>query len=152
MPDHKLSPWRWLLVLPLAISIVVALVGGVYVFNGLAASGWETAEGTIVESGFPLKYEFTVDDERHEGSVLRHTFLNPSEKELKEQYPVGETVTVYYAPSEGTYLTVLEPGFHIDSILVTVLALVFAFLWWKGLRPGSDRQQEKNESEPPADE
>lgn len=151
MTQPKSSPWRWLLVLPLAISIVVALIGCVYFFNGVSATGWEKAEATIVESGFPLKYEFTVDGKRHEGSVVSHSFLNPSAEELKKRYPVGQQVTVYYAPSEGTYLSVLEPGFHIDSILVTVLALVFAFLWWKGMRPSTQRQEQETRESEPAD-
>ena len=152
MTQPKSNPWRWLLVLPLAISVVVALIGCVYVFNGVSATGWKKTEATIVESGFPLKYEFTVDGKRHTGSVVSHSFINLSDEELQRRYPVGQQVTVHYAPSEDTYLSVLEPGFHIDSILVTLLALVFAFLWWKGMRPSRQPpEQETRESEPPAE-
>jgi len=152
MTQRRVSFWKWLLVIPLAVSIVVALVGGVYVFNGLSATGWQKTEATIVETGFPLKYEFTVDGKRHEGSALRHSFMNPSDEDLKKHYPLGKQVTVYYAPSEGKYLSVLEPGFHFDTVLVTLLALVFAFLWWRGMRPATEPPAETSESEPPANE
>lgn len=146
----KTSPWRWLLLLPLAASLVVALIGLVYTFNGLAAAGWEQAEATIVESGFPLKYEFTADGKRHEGSVVRHSFMNPSDEDLMEQYPVDKQVTVYYAPSDGQYLSVLEPGFHVDTLLVTLLAMVMFFLCWRWFRRPPGRREEPQNSEPPA--
>lgn len=152
MNQQKISVWRWLLVIPLAASILVALFGCVYIYNGLAAARWDKTEGTIVESGFPLKYEFTADGKSHTGSVVSHSFVTPSEEQLKQLYPVGKKVAVYYAPSEGTYLSVLEPGFHFDSILLTVLALVFAFLWWKGMRPERKKQQANEASNPPAAE
>lgn len=145
MPEKPPSSWRWLLLIPLAAALLVAVIGGVYISNGLAATRWSTTEGTIVESGFPLKYEFTVDGKRHEGSELSHSFVNPPANEMSARYPVGQNVTVHYATSEGTYLSVLEPGFHFDTILVTVLSMVFAFLFWKGLRPPADRREPNDE-------
>lgn len=150
MTERQPTRWRWLLLIPLAASIVVAMIGGVYVFNGLAATAWEKTDATILESGFPLKYEFTVSGNRHKGSVVRHSFMNPSDEDLLEQYPVGKRVTVYYAPSEGTYLSVLEPGFHVDTVLVTLLAMVMFFLCWRWFRPAPGRRENQQASEPPA--
>jgi hypothetical protein len=151
MTERQPTRRRWLLLIPLAGSIVVAMIGGVYIFNGLSATAWEKTEATILESGFPLKYEFTVDGKRHHGSVVRHSFMNPSDDDLLEQYPVGKQVTVYYAPSEGTYLSVLEPGFHVDTVLVTLLAMVMFFLCWRWFRPAAVPREEQQNSEPPAD-
>ena len=126
---------RYGLLLPLVTSVFVFGVGATYIFNGLAASTWDTVEGEIVEAGFPTNYMFVAEGERIVSSSVRHSFKSPSATALAARYPVGSRVNVYFCNSDGTVLSVLEPGLHWDSLCVTILALVVAVFSWRGFRP-----------------
>ncbi len=142
MPQSSLCFLRWLLCVPLSVAIFVVGNAFVYSFNGLAASTWNTTEGIVTRSGFPLEYEFTVTGtdgrlRRETGTQVRHSFVSGSSAELRQRYPPGCNVTVWHVQRSETtsHMSVLEPGLHVDSIVVGLIAALIALLSWKGLRP-----------------
>ena len=132
---------RYALLLPLVIFSILSGIGVVYIFNGLAARTWDVTQARIVETGFPVTYEFMDQNERVLSTTIRHSFISSSAETLAERYPVGSAVEVRYSKSDGTILSVLEPGFHFDSACFTLLFLALAWLCWRGFRPILHRKE-----------
>ena len=126
---------RYGLLLPLVVFSILSGIGVVYIFNGFAANTWDTTQGRIVQTGFPVTYEFSDQNNRIRRETIRHSFISSSAEALAARYPVGTSVEVRYCVSDGTVLSVLEPGIHLDSACLTLLFLVLAWLYWKGFQP-----------------
>lgn len=130
-----------------AFALLVFLIGTVQLYlciaqssTAILASRWPTASGKIVSSEvredrggrgvayFPrVRYEFTVDGKSFLGSHIHATDVaeEPSRaREMVDQYPVGQTIRVFYNPDSPTE-AVLEPGLSWHSYMWFGFSLFF---------------------------
>ncbi|MDE0904203.1 MAG: DUF3592 domain-containing protein [Planctomycetota bacterium] len=89
-----------------------------------------------------LKYSYVVEGASFEGSRLGSGLFSRSSQreghdEVVKRYPAGETVLVYYDPSDWEY-SVLEPGLAGSAFLLpliggilTLIGLVMLFLFFR---------------------
>ncbi len=142
----------YILVLILILSFMG--MGGLFVFlgwqdvaRGLASTGWPQATGVVQSSTVEredsdgdavqgnaarvkIVYAYTVRGQNYRASRFSFGDGVPDSDAIAEglvsQYPVGQTVTVYYSPSDPA-VAVLRPGASWSSWLPLLLGGAFFF-------------------------
>lgn len=136
------------------IAGLFALTWGIRGLHAAVTSkDWPTTEGTVVRSEleklrkkggagsnqrknrFAFKpqvhYEFEVDGQSYSGSRLTFSDYTTSNEDQMQAiiapYPVGTTVTVYYAPDKPSECT-LETGFGWTPVAITGAGCLLSFI------------------------
>jgi len=100
--------------------------------GGIASQSWPSVAGTITKSEEEvdddmtydaIAYVFIVNDRQYTGERVSFGFSSHA----LERYPVGRTVQVYYSPENPT-VSVLEPGFGINTKTATVAILLLVLV------------------------
>ena len=142
-----------------AIGILVAILGVMNLMDAKRSERWATVEGEITysevyverdENGKEIYYadvEYIYDYRGDEFTGTKVTFDDSGEgmerdiKNLIDQFPVGETVTVYY-DRENPRHAILIPGIQPSSYFALIFGLAFFVFglpfatlgWWSVLR------------------
>ncbi|QDU79905.1 hypothetical protein Pla110_16250 [Polystyrenella longa] len=94
-------------------------------YLALDSSTWPSVQGTIIESlvdtrvndeetsyAPQVKYEYVVDEIRHEGDRIRMFYPESSTWEFSqtivEEYPVGREVNVFYKPDDPSWAVLIQ--------------------------------------------
>jgi hypothetical protein len=138
----------------IAISLVVLIVFGRQILQGLKSRNWPTAAGTVQDARIQMhqstdeegdvtttyeafvQYRYSVSGREYQGmrrtfSDVRTSSRSRTEKIL-ERYPPGGSVTVYYDPEDPS-ASVLEPGVGAMSYILLLLVLAFLVFGVVGL-------------------
>jgi hypothetical protein len=128
----------------LAFAAIIALFFGPAIVRGFVSSGWPSVDGSIDEAqvkegttgGRPsvrewrvfLRYHFTVDNRRYEGTRFTSTGdfysgLEATAQSFAAEYPVSKTVRVFFDPGDPQN-SLLHPGTDSRQIFVGCLILV----------------------------
>jgi len=139
------------LVLCLTIGIGLIYLGIKDIVHTKASLNWPNTNGEVVSSSIKksvssgsssrsatsltfhadIEYEYIVENQNYKNHRISYGDYGSSDeslaKELKNRYPVGKTVTVYYKPDDPSE-SVLEPkGTNKGSILKFIVGAVFLF-------------------------
>ncbi len=149
----RVLPWSVVLIGALALYIGISNV-----LNAKASTSWPSVEGRISKSEIrvqhgtsggqsvsssvsyqaDIEYDYTVDGEMLKGSRIGFEDLGTADRSdaetVRNRYPEGISVTVYYKPNEHQ-ISLLEPGlrtpawfpvfFSIPFLLIGLALVVF---------------------------
>ncbi len=116
-----------------------AALGGSALLHDVRARGWPTVEGRVLSAGmnyipevpsFELRYEYTVDGRRYEGSS---DDVEDRIVDGRSVFSTGATVPVHVDPGHPERSAV-EPAFHLAHLgwLLTGLVLAIGGGWLGG--------------------
>ena len=62
---------------------------------------WPSTEGTVIETQYTdgIAYEYEVDGEKYVSTRYTYGFTNVDDAELRRWHPIGNTVKVFYDPT-----------------------------------------------------
>jgi LysM repeat protein len=155
----KKSKIYYLLLLPITFLLLMSFLSWLAYSRGEASKKWSKTNGVILSSRIEkrtssrgkkrdiynystiVKYQFKVKGKIYFGSTIHYKVQNTDKESallVKNIYPVGKEVTVYYDHNDigNPNKTVLEIGSSLKFPLIItsilfILIFFFAFLWYK---------------------